>query len=279
MSSDIIGTKRAWVEILEDLSQAVIWDWIYFMRHSGADPLWVAKSDTELSQELWVTPYQIQKTRERLINLGWIKTKLRRWAGAPTMHYQVQEEVVDKVLRVYQLWSSGDDWGSLILRKHEIHLSKSHNGFDDIAKSLTALTSSLDINMIKNRGQESLFLDGTAKSDQEDLVKYGSGDNVFVDLRSGTGEIYETYEQEIGALTPFIAQSLSLLMDDYSHPWIVEALRLCAKYNKRSLKYAEAILKNWERDGRGANIDGESGEPEKMSQTDFNKLSSYSGGE
>jgi len=68
------------------------------------------------------------------------------------------------------------------------------------------------------------------------------------------GEVYQTYEQEIGLLTPLIAEEIGYALDDYPVEWIHEALRISAKYNKRSWKYVEAILKNWESEGRGDTI-------------------------
>jgi DnaD/phage-associated family protein len=58
------------------------------------------------------------------------------------------------------------------------------------------------------------------------------------------------YEQEIGTLTPSIASLLAEAEGRYSTDWIVEALRTAAANNARSWRYAEAILRRWETEGR-----------------------------
>ena len=58
------------------------------------------------------------------------------------------------------------------------------------------------------------------------------------------------YEQEIGTLTPTVASLLADAESRYSTEWIVEALGLAAANNARSWRYAEAILRRWETEGR-----------------------------
>ncbi len=64
------------------------------------------------------------------------------------------------------------------------------------------------------------------------------------------------YEQEIGALTPGVADALAAAAERYPEEWIGDALRLAARHNARSWAYAEAILRRWESEGRGGG-DGE----------------------
>jgi DnaD/phage-associated family protein len=63
--------------------------------------------------------------------------------------------------------------------------------------------------------------------------------------------IYSVYEHEIGALTATIAEELELAEKDYPAGWVEDALKESARMNKRSWKYAEAILKRWNVEGRG----------------------------
>jgi DnaD/phage-associated family protein len=66
----------------------------------------------------------------------------------------------------------------------------------------------------------------------------------------GPGRPAQVYEQEIGALTPAVAEALVAAVERWPEPWIVEALRLAATRNARSWRYAEAILERWETEGR-----------------------------
>ena len=58
------------------------------------------------------------------------------------------------------------------------------------------------------------------------------------------------YEQEIGTITPAIAEAIREAEDTYSTEWIIEALNLASTNNARSWRYVDAILKRWNREGR-----------------------------
>jgi DnaD/phage-associated family protein len=58
------------------------------------------------------------------------------------------------------------------------------------------------------------------------------------------------YEAEIGALTPSIAEALAAACERYPEAWVSEALRVAARRNARNWRYAEAVLRGWEAEGR-----------------------------
>jgi len=58
------------------------------------------------------------------------------------------------------------------------------------------------------------------------------------------------YEREIGTLTPTVASALREAESRYPSEWVMDALRLAATNNARSWRYAEAILRRWEAEGR-----------------------------
>ena len=59
----------------------------------------------------------------------------------------------------------------------------------------------------------------------------------------------QVYEQEIGLVTPSVAEALAAASERYPEDWVVAALRAAVRHNARSWAYAEAILRRWERDG------------------------------
>jgi DnaD/phage-associated family protein len=67
--------------------------------------------------------------------------------------------------------------------------------------------------------------------------------------------IFKVYEENIGPLTPLIADALKDAEELYSPEWILDAIELAVKNNKRSWKYSEAILKRWKEEGRGQKQD------------------------
>ena len=76
--------------------------------------------------------------------------------------------------------------------------------------------------------------------------------------------IYELYEQNIGVLTPMIADLLKLDEAEYPHEWIVEAIDEAVQHNVRNWKYVSAILKNWKDNGRGPRGEKSSGDVEEF---------------
>ena len=58
------------------------------------------------------------------------------------------------------------------------------------------------------------------------------------------------YEQEIGTLTPAVAEGLARAAERYPEQWTVDALRLAATSNRRSWRYVDGILRRWEVEGR-----------------------------
>jgi DNA replication protein len=62
--------------------------------------------------------------------------------------------------------------------------------------------------------------------------------------------VFRLYEENIGPLTPLIADALKDAEETYQPEWIAEAIDLAVKNNKRNWKYCEAILKRWKEEGR-----------------------------
>ena len=61
--------------------------------------------------------------------------------------------------------------------------------------------------------------------------------------------VFKLYEENIGPLTPLIADALKDAEELYESEWITDAIELAVKNNKRNWKYCEAILKRWKEEG------------------------------
>lgn len=57
--------------------------------------------------------------------------------------------------------------------------------------------------------------------------------------------IIKEFENEIGNMTPYQLDRLQSYTDDLSEEMIIEAIHIASRYNKKSLSYIEAILKQW----------------------------------
>lgn len=75
--------------------------------------------------------------------------------------------------------------------------------------------------------------------------------------------IFKLYEENIGPLTPLIADALKDAEQTYSAEWITEAIELAVKNNKRNWKYCEAILKRWKEEGRAEKQDRRDAEKDR----------------
>lgn len=62
--------------------------------------------------------------------------------------------------------------------------------------------------------------------------------------------IFDLYEQNIGPLTPLIAEELKEAEKAYPAGWIEDAFREAVALNRRSWKYIRAILERWHAEGR-----------------------------
>ena len=68
--------------------------------------------------------------------------------------------------------------------------------------------------------------------------------------------VFALYEQNIGMISPMIADELREAEGLYPEDWIADAIKEAVTNNKRNWRYVAAILDRWEREGRGH---GESG--------------------
>jgi len=67
--------------------------------------------------------------------------------------------------------------------------------------------------------------------------------------------IYRLYEENIGPLTPLLADALKDAEQTYAAEWIEEAFEIAVKNNKRNWRYIEAILKRWKEEGHAKKQD------------------------
>jgi DnaD/phage-associated family protein len=71
-----------------------------------------------------------------------------------------------------------------------------------------------------------------------------------VSLVANRPTIFALYEQNIGPLTPLIADTLKDAEATYPQSWIAEAVQIAVEVNKRNWRYIEAILRRWTTEGK-----------------------------
>lgn len=62
---------------------------------------------------------------------------------------------------------------------------------------------------------------------------------------------FQCYEENIGMLTPMIADELRDAEKEYPAGWVEDAIREAAASNARSWRYIAKVLERWQKEGRG----------------------------
>lgn len=62
--------------------------------------------------------------------------------------------------------------------------------------------------------------------------------------------VFELYEQNIGVLSPMIADELREAEAAYPSEWLEEAFRIAVELNRRNWRYIRAILERWRTEGK-----------------------------
>lgn len=84
--------------------------------------------------------------------------------------------------------------------------------------------------------------------------------------------LFKLYEENIGPLTPLMADTLKDAEKDFPAEWLAEAFTIAVERNKRNWKYIEAILKRWKEsgyEGRNRQVAGKN--PERYSRSEFSE--------
>jgi DnaD/phage-associated family protein len=125
-------------------------------------------------------------------------------------------------------------------------------------KSAVERGSLLSLSIEKDGASEDIYFINT-ESDRQAVEKIRSGELKLVGLKAGPTvpvlteelpDIFTLYEQNIGMLTPMIADELRDAEKLYPLDWIRDAIKEAVSYNKRNIKYIAKILENWSVEGR-----------------------------
>jgi DnaD/phage-associated family protein len=79
----------------------------------------------------------------------------------------------------------------------------------------------------------------------------GTRERKAIQLTEQQPNIFELYEENIGPITPMMAEILKDDEKTYPDPWIEQAIEIAVTRNVRNWKYVQAILERWQKEGRG----------------------------
>jgi DNA replication protein len=128
------------------------------------------------------------------------------------------------------------------------------NALETAAKRGTILHLALD----RDGKTEDIYFLNT-ESDRQAMAKIESGELKLSGLKpkepalidkEEPPDIFTLYEQNIGMLTPMIAEELRDALKLYAEAWIRDAIKEAVNHNKRKWSYISAILERWTAEGR-----------------------------
>lgn len=128
------------------------------------------------------------------------------------------------------------------------------NGLKMAAERGTLIHLALD----RDGNSEDVYFLNTA-SDRQTVAKIERGELNLAGLKAAAKtyleaeelpDIFTLYEQNIGMLTPMIADELRDAEKQYPQEWIRDAVKEAVLHNKRNIKYIAKILQNWSVEGR-----------------------------
>ena len=71
-----------------------------------------------------------------------------------------------------------------------------------------------------------------------------------IEILAPRPSLYALYEDNLGVLTPLVAEAIGDTESAYPRDWIEEAIRYAAQRNARSWRYVQKMLENWQQEGR-----------------------------
>ncbi len=171
---------------------------------------------------------------------------LHRKRGWPRMI--AQQEVLNDVTLTRSFSAAGHDSSEEIRRGLRLAVTRrtllSHPaGGDDASQQFYLLNTDSNRNALARLGTGATI---ASVEDGENLAE-----NVGVEApHSGKSNIFAMYEQNVGMLSPILAEELKEAEDLYPWQWVCDAFEIAAAENKRSWRYIAGILRRWAAEGR-----------------------------
>ena len=187
---------------------------------------------------------EIQDQAELKVTLRalWLLHRKRGW---PRMI--AQQVLLNDVTLTRSFSMAGHDSSEDILRGLRLAVSRrtllSHRaGADDATQQFYLL------NTDSNRNALARLETGATRT-----VENGAyvAENVDMEVpQSGKPNIFAMYEENVGMLSPILAEELKEAEELYPWQWVSDAFKIAVAENKRSWRYIASILRRWAAEGR-----------------------------
>ncbi|HLE01944.1 MAG TPA: DnaD domain protein [Dehalococcoidia bacterium] len=178
---------------------------------------------------------------------------MKPFPGFPTRLPQTEDPEELNVL-LYFFWLLGRK-GRPYLSLGELQADGNLNalGEEGIARALERAAERAVLLPLNRDGRRLYFLN----SPQGQEARAGMEKGAF--LAEEKTNIFDLYEQNIGLITPIIADQLQEAEALYPTPWIEEAVKLAVRLNRRRWSTISRILERWA-------VEGKDGEPGRDSE-------------
>ena len=128
----------------------------------------------------------------------------------------------------------------------------------------------LRVTLALNGSDEAYYFMNTTRGrtavSQIEQGNWSPAENKQIEILPERPNIYTLYEENIGVLTPRIAEHLRDAEGDYPYDWVIDAIHAAVDNNVRRWKYIHAILERWQQEGR---VDETDRRPDEPTRRDF----------
>jgi DnaD/phage-associated family protein len=203
-------------------------------------------------------------------NFAGFQDNKKDFTGIPDQFFrellQSIQDINEMKLVLYLLWSAytqGDfslafSPKEILLDNHFIQgLGASEKGSELLVTDLLnkLARDNVIIRVEENRnGNSSYYINSPRGRAAAELMQPGSllksNYQPKATLNSIKPNIFKLYEDNIGPLTPIIADTLKDALDTYPLEWIEEAIEIAVANNVRRWNYIKRILSRWQEEGR-----------------------------
>lgn len=179
------------------------------------------------------------------------------------------EDVVELKVTLYAIWRiehmegnfRGLGEGDFDAAALGLDIKEIRRGLGKAIERQTLLKSENEANVFYflNSPRGRLSADAFAKGQ----VKPASGSYV-----PNKSNLFKLYEENIGALTPLLADMLKEAEQNYPSAWFEEAIEIAVSRNIRNWKYVDAILARWKENGKDERRDSQDSVKDAKRYTD-----------
>jgi len=148
---EVIVVHRALVDFTGSLEAAMmLGQLLYWAPRARIPGGWIAKSDRDWEDELYIGRHRIAGARQRLIEMGILEVEIHRFDGAPTNHYRLKDDELTEQWSKYLKDSNTEaeqgpernaEISESIARNRRMEMQKSASPLPEIGESLTETTT------------------------------------------------------------------------------------------------------------------------------------------